>query len=278
MSPVAFFASMTEHLKLDAITRTTRFALLVRESVRFWARVALRSRRLGRYRLRGSDVVVYVRHGTVDVLTLDQIVGSGHYEPPQQVTRLLDEAGPLQVVDLGANIGVFGAFILRRYGGSTITAIEPHPANVAVLLRVVEANACRADWRVIEACAGTEDGTASLAIDGEFTTARIDSAARKSVTVSTLDVFPLLEKVDLLKIDIEGSEWGLLDDPRFASVPARAVALEYHPYQCPSEDARALARQRLEEAGYETADADFDAPLGAGMLWAWRSESAGPRS
>jgi hypothetical protein len=90
--------------------------------------------------------------------------------------------------------------------------------------------------------------------------------------VPAVDVFPFLEDVDLLKIDIEGAEWRLLADPRFASVPARAIALEYHPHDCPDADPGTLARRLLAEAGYQTLETEFDLPPGHGMLWAWRSE------
>jgi hypothetical protein len=88
--------------------------------------------------------------------------------------------------------------------------------------------------------------------------------------VPALDVFPFLEDVDLLKIDIEGAEWPILADPRFGAGVAKTLALEYHPYGSPEPDARALALRLLREAGYETKVSDFRLPPGHGMLWAWR--------
>lgn len=257
-------------LKLGAIAATTRFALVVRESVRFWVRVARRSSAIGRYRLRRSEVVIHIRHGTVDVMTLEEIFLLGHYDLPQPVAHSLAATErPLQVVDLGANIGLFGAHIRRLYPDVCITAFEPHPANAEVLRRTIEANNGEGCWQLIEACADVRDGAVPFAV-AEFTTSRIDSNSA-AMTVPSRDVFPLLEDVDLLKIDIEGAEWRLLADPRFASVSARAVALEYHPHDCPESDPRLLARRLLEDAGYEAIESDFELPPTHGMLWAWRS-------
>ena len=44
-----------------------------------------------------------------------------------------------------------------------------------------------------------------------------------------VDVFPYLAAADLVKIDIEGSEWEILADARFAGIAARVLVLEYHP-------------------------------------------------
>ena len=122
---------------------------------------------------------------------------------------------------------------------------------------------------MIAACADVRDGTVPFGIS-EFTTSRIESTST-ATTVPAVDVFPYLDDVDLLKIDIEGAEWPLLADSRFATVPASAIALEYHPHNCPEADAGSLARRLLEQAGYRTVETGFELPPGHGMLWAWRT-------
>jgi FkbM family methyltransferase len=261
---------MSELLKVDAIATTTRLAVLVRESARFWLRVATRSRTLGRYHLAGSTVVIHLRHGTVDLLTLEEIFRLGHYDaPPQVLDALQASESPLRVVDLGANIGLFGAFIRRRFPTARIVAFEPDPANAAVLRRSIEANGGDDAWHLVQACAQTVDGEVPFAVD-EFTSSRIEANSARGIVVPALDVFPFLEDVDLLKIDIEGAEWPILADPRFGAGVAKTLALEYHPYGSPEPDARVLALRLLWEAGYETKVSDFRLPPGHGMLWAWR--------
>jgi FkbM family methyltransferase len=262
---------MHDPLKLKAIASTTRLSRLVRERARFWARVATRSRRLARYHLAGSDVVIHLRHGTVDVMTLEEIFSLGHYDAPRQVLRILQDATPLRVVDLGANIGLFGAQVRRDFPRARIVAFEPDPANAAVLQRSIEANGGDDGWHLVEACAQTVDGDVPFVAE-ESTSSRVEASPAAEMIVPGVDVFPFLEDVDLLKIDIEGAEWPILTDPRFEARVARTVALEYHPYGCPEADAGDFAQRLLRGAGYETHASDFRLPPGHGMLWAWRRE------
>ncbi|MDQ4019688.1 MAG: hypothetical protein M3188_07645, partial [Actinomycetota bacterium] len=86
---------------------------LVRESARFALNELRGSSAVATYRLRSSGIAVTVRHGTADVLVLDSVFSQGEYElaAPVEAT-LAARRMPLRVVDLGANIGLFGAYIL----------------------------------------------------------------------------------------------------------------------------------------------------------------------
>jgi FkbM family methyltransferase len=252
------------------ISTVARLAPLVHESAAFALRLATRDSSTARYRLRGSDVVIHLRHATPDVNTLEEIFRLGHYAIPGPVAAALDAVpGTLEVVDLGANIGLFGAYVLRRYPSARITAFEPDPANLALLRRSAQANGGAWRWEIVPACAAVADGEVPFAA-GRFTTSRLtDAGAQRAPAV---DVFAHLDRVDLVKIDIEGAEWPILADPRFSRVPARAVALEYHPHLCPAPDPRAAALHALRSAGYRTAELDFALPPGHGVVWGWRPD------
>ena len=72
------------------------------------------------YVLRNSAIKVYVRHGTPDVNVVGEILIERVYETPVPVGEALDDLGrPLRILDLGANIGLFGAFALRRWPGAS---------------------------------------------------------------------------------------------------------------------------------------------------------------
>jgi FkbM family methyltransferase len=47
---------------------------------------------------------------------------------------------PLSVLDLGANIGLFDVYIRSVFPDARITAVEPHPENIAVLRETIDAN------------------------------------------------------------------------------------------------------------------------------------------
>ncbi len=261
---------MKDPLKLKAFQSTMRLSRVVVERATFALRVAMRSRSIGRYHLAGSDVAIHLRHGTVDVITLDEIFCLGHYDPPIQAASILRPAGrPLRVVDLGANIGLFGALIRRTHPSARMVAFEPDPANVELLRRSIEANGGQERWQLVEACAAPEDGMVPF-VAHEDTSSRVEADAGAATMVRAVDVFPFLEGVDLLKIDIEGAEWPILADPRFGAGVAKTLALEYHPYGSPEPDTGALALRLLREAGYETQVSEFTLPPGHGMLWAWR--------
>jgi FkbM family methyltransferase len=251
----------------QGIVDTGRLARLVREPVRFTIRQARRRHELGRYRVRESGEIVHLRHNTPDVNTLDELFRLGHYEMPAEVLDALATVEPpLRIADLGANIGLFGAFVRGRFAAVNLVGFEPDEGNAAVHDLTIRANGAEPVWELVRACAATEDGVAHLSSEG-FTTARVEESGR---VVPAVDVFAYLASVDLLKIDVEGAEWDLLRDPRFGSLACRAVALEYHPYRCPTDNPRELAHQLLRDAGFATADHELSAIPNQGMVWGWR--------
>jgi len=71
-------------------------------------------------------------------------------------------------------------------------------------------------------------------------------------------------------MDIEGGEWAILSDERFAAAPPRCLVMEYHPEGCPGADPPAAVREFLEGAGLTVGEVGRS-PHGAGMVWAWRA-------
>jgi FkbM family methyltransferase len=216
------------------------------------------------YRLRESDAIVFVRHGTPDVAALGEVFYERQYEPPDPVARRLAALkAPLRIVDLGANVGFFGVFAMKRFAAAQLTAVEPDPSNLRLLVRTMEANAW--SWNVVEAAAAATDGRLRFAT-GRFTTSRIDPEGE---LVAAIDAFRLLENADFAKVDIEGGEWAILEDPRLASLAPAAIALEYHPYLCRRDDPAGFAAECLSSAGYDIERTiAFDEHHG--LLWAWR--------
>jgi FkbM family methyltransferase len=246
---------------------------LIQERTRFIGNELLARPATGRYHLRPSHIAICLRHHSPDIYTLDEIFAQRVYDFPPSVMKALSIARerPLEVLDLGGNIGLFGAYVLSRFGEARITALEPDPSNASIHRCCIEANGREQTWKLFESYASTADGQATF-VAGNFALSHAPAKDEKgALPVEARDVFPYLHKVDLLKIDIEGSEWPILADPRFAAVPARAVALEYHPRMCPSGDPESEARRLLERAGFSVQQV-FRRPSGEGMLWAWRAK------
>jgi FkbM family methyltransferase len=228
---------------------------------------------VGRYHLRGSGLAIHLRHDVLeDIATLIQTFRRDHYVLPTEAEGVLRRLGrPPQVMDLGANIGMFGAWFLSNHPQARVIAYEADPDNAHIHAMTSEANQSRTRWDVVAAAAGTHDGEVRF-VSGHATNSRLaEEGDAEAMTVPQHDVLARAGGVDLLKVDIEGAEWALLDDDRFVNIPARVVALEYHLARCPEPDPRALSRRRLEEAGFRVTDGELEATPGHGMVWGWRT-------
>jgi FkbM family methyltransferase len=249
-------------------------ASLVRERLRFAANELRRKPVTAVYRLRDSGVAIAIRHHTGDVLVLDEIFSQLEYEPPDAVGPALAALRAPTVVDLGANIGLFGAWVLGRYPDATIVGFEADPANAAVHRRTIEANDLGGRWSLVEGFASTQSGVVRFA-GGAHATSRAGGGAG-SIEVPTVDVFPDLAGADVVKIDIEGAEWDLLDDPRFAALRPRILVLEYHEEGCPGPDPALAAEEALRAQGLEVVHGTSKPQFGAGIVWALPGPDASP--
>jgi FkbM family methyltransferase len=252
------------------ITARVLCARTVSESATFFAREVLRPRGVHMYHLRSNGVQVAIRHGGVEAATLAELFYHGYYEPPDEVAARLGEA--TEILDLGANIGLFGAFAVARWPKAEILAYEPDPANAESLERTIAANGLAERWKLVRAAAGARDGEARFASGLGVGSHIVDAAGdhgEHTIAVTLRDVLPKIAETGLVKMDIEGGEWPILGDPRFAEHPPRVIVLEYHPEGSPNADSRAAADHALKQAGLETKSV-WDGSDGYGMLWGWR--------
>jgi FkbM family methyltransferase len=231
------------------------------------------------YNLRDSGLRVAVRHGSTDAMVLDEIFSHQCYALPKPVRAILGRLGrPPRILDLGGHIGLFGLYVLGLYPGAEITSVEPDPSNLRLLETCVRLNALEEQWTIVRACAGAVDGSANFVSrgpsHGEFSLSHIThSSGQGLLRVPVCDVLPLMESVDLVKFDIQGSEWEILRDPRLPAVRTPAVVLEYHPFLCPEERAFLCATRLLTSAGYELGP-HVESVEGEGTLWAWLRSGA----
>ena len=240
----------------------------LRGSLRFVARELGGRDILARYELRSSGLPVYLRHQTEDRFVLHEVFYCRHYDLPEPVERFLTQLGrPPEIIDLGANIGLFGVLMRARFPGATITAFEPDSTNAELHRLAMAASNVGNDWKLVEAAASNRDGIVPFR-SGEFARSRIETDGATE-QVDAVDVFPLLEHADLAKIDIEGGEWAILGDERFARLQTPVLVLEYHPDLSPTDDPRAAAFDAMSGAGYRTL-AIREFARDHGMLWAWK--------
>ena len=238
----------------------------VRELWRFKWREHRAAPRLGAYHTRRGRVAYFIRHGTRDVGIFAEIFLAGGSDPPPAVTDRLGALGrPPRILDLGANVGLFTASCLERWPGATIVAVEPDPENLQLLERMA---AEEERIEVIGACAGAGDGSVRF-LAGLFAESQVveDGHEGETLELPCVDAFRLAESADLVKIDIEGSEWDLLADERLADLGVAALVMEWHDKSCPHPDPGAAAREALKGAGFEILCEHRPVPQN-GTLWA----------
>jgi FkbM family methyltransferase len=237
------------------IVRGSRRSL--RNPVGFALRELIGGCSVATYRLRRSPTRIVIRHGTSDTKVFHEIFNEGDYD-----ALLFDLGGTPRapkIVDLGAHVGLFCARATAAYPDGLVTAVEPDTRNLAVLHRCADLNAARQRWTIVEAGAHVRRGTTTLIEDGSWVSRLeavgtpprgLEGTAPRQVQIPTVDALELMDGADFVKMDIEGSEWALLDDPRFREIDARRVCIEYHAWGLPHGDAHAAATARLAEAGY----------------------------
>ena len=184
-----------------------------------------------RLRLRRREAKIRLRHRSGDVDIFRKFYVYRYYDWPPEVARHLGGLGrPVNVVDLGANIGLFDVHVSETFETGHVVAFEPDPANADVLEHVRDSNA--AHWEVIRACASNHDGMAKFQSGGKNFSSIQPTG---DLSVPTVDVFPHVAAADLVKMNIEGSEWEILRDERFAKTSAIWI-VEYHRIRNPPGD------------------------------------------
>jgi len=241
----------------------------VSESAAFLARELVHWPGVHFYHLRHNGLQVPIRHGSVDAATLAEVFYHRYYEPPEKVAEVLGE--PTEILDLGANIGLFGAFAAARWPAARVRAYEPDPTNAELHARTIQANSLGSRWSLVRAAAGAHDGEVRFAAGLDVGSHVLGRGAEDgaAIVVPMHDVLAQIAGADLVKMDIEGGEWEILEDPRFAEQPPRVLVMEYHPLGAPAADPRAAVEGALRRAAMTTRTI-WHGDDGHGMLWAWR--------
>jgi FkbM family methyltransferase len=178
-----------------------------------------------------------------------------------------------RIVDLGANVGMTCIYLLDRYPDAHIIAFEPHPLHVEMLRKTLAMNNLSERVTLHAAAAGTTDHDCFVT-DDEIRSLITAEGGTGRLATRVEDFFAAVgdAPIDLLKMDIEGGEYALLDDPRFERLQIGAMVMEWHNTK-EKPQGRNWCKQRLGEMGYEVHDGAVVAPE-HGLLWAFPSRSA----
>ncbi len=170
---------------------------------------------------------------------LKEILQQHVYEHPQARVRQGDV-----VLDVGAHLGTFARYALQR-GARLVIGVEPDPRNATCLKQTFHEEIRQGTFRLIEAAASDSEGTITLLQHPDSSMSRVVDrnlrdwetrvfrpwkklgAEPQSITVPahTLDTMVAdlgVERVDFIKMDIEGAE-------RLALAGARKILERFAP-------------------------------------------------
>ena len=175
----------------------------------------------------GIKSQVTLRMRTTDVSIYEDVLFRGHYALPLPFV-------PETIVDLGANIGMASIYYASQYPNARIVAVEAEASNFEVLLKNVK------DYHKIvpiHAAVWNKDGTVALsAPTGSdtainkfiFTVSQDPGAAVRAITMESLMKEAGVSSIDLLKVDIEGSEMEVFETAPDWIDRVRCLAIELH--------------------------------------------------
>jgi FkbM family methyltransferase len=128
---------------------------------------------------------------------------------------------PKTIVDLGANIGLSSVFFALCYPSTSILAVEPNASNFGMLQR----NTTGLRVSCVRAAVTDHNGEVSMSDSAwDKWACRVSDSGEKVQSLTLDDLCP--EAIDLLKVDVEGSEKEIFTSANLTRV--RAVVVETH--------------------------------------------------
>ena len=179
-----------------------------------------------RLQVRGMAHPIFLRPNQSDPLVFRQIF----LDHDSDIE--LDPA-PQCIIDGGANIGLASVLLANRYPNARIIAVEPDPENYRLACRN-----CAPYPHVRVICGGIWTKTALLKIENPtaeswaFTVREAEASdidTFQGYTIRDLMAHAEMHTVDLLKLDVEGTEADLFSDPDTAWIAqVRVLVIEIH--------------------------------------------------
>jgi FkbM family methyltransferase len=133
----------------------------------------------------------------------------------------------INIVDVGANLGIFSIAARIAFKNANIHAYEPNPNNISVLGK----HGKEFNFKIHEEALSFKAGRGELTFTTSHdTSARISNKDEGETILSDLDTVInrfKTRKIDLLKLDCEGAEFEILRNSN-ALKHVRFLTMEYH--------------------------------------------------
>ncbi|MDD2678275.1 MAG: FkbM family methyltransferase [Candidatus Nanoarchaeia archaeon] len=138
------------------------------------------------------------------------------------------------ILDVGAQIGVFSNYISKKYPNSTVYSFEPMKDNFKLLKENIELNNNK-NVVAINKALFNYSGECYINIDDNNSGGHsliIKSKKREKIKTISFDDFikeNKIKKIELLKLDCEGSEYGILFKSKKDNIKKiKTITMEYH--------------------------------------------------
>lgn len=204
---------------------------------------------LMRLNSRFLDYPVKARRGTTDLLVFDMIFVEREY-------AILDRLKDVRtIVDAGGNVGYSSAYLLSKFPESRTVAIEPDADNFRLMQKnlapwvsratcfegALWSHATKLSFSLETTVAGREWGRRTQEGEGEIDATDMPTLLRQVG----------MERVDILKMDIEGAERTVFSGDTSWLDNVRNLVIEFHGDDCEETVLKALQRYdyRREESG-----------------------------
>lgn len=143
---------------------------------------------------------IFLRGNGSDWLVFDDLFLRDFYALPEMPS-------PKLIIDAGANTGILSSIWASKFPGAKIIAIEPDKQNFELLKKNTQAYP-----NVVRLQAAVWSGAGTMTIrnpDADFWGFEVEESEHGDIeAITVMDLLKLsgLEKIDILKIDIEGAE------------------------------------------------------------------------
>lgn len=217
--------------------------MLMRASLRFFLGRGARNRILGMINMETLGAFLErIRYPEYLILSLlvkeseARIQRSIFRHEPRVTSLALSKKGAV-FVDVGANVGYYSFLLHGNF--ETILAVEPHPDNVRIM-SVIKSEKNYSKVKILPFAVGDEDRDEIELYFGSHCGGHTLSNSRgssppgnqqeyirtKMVTLNTL--LKNYASIDLVKVDVEGAEWLVLQGANNASSKIKSWIIEVH--------------------------------------------------
>jgi FkbM family methyltransferase len=201
-------------------------------------------------RLKGVPTPLTLRRTNSDFFVVRDVFENDDYG----AVRKMNLPPDARIVDLGANVGITSLYFASLYPHCRILAVEPDADNADLAQRNGADLIAAGRMTLVRAFAAATDGAASIDRTDQswgFKKSDAPPAATNVDAIPCLSIPTLLarhpmDRIDLLKCDIEGSEAELFANCAPWIDRVRNLVIEVHPPYSP-----ALLHQHLRAAGWE---------------------------